>query len=129
MEEENSREYLTEWPPNPPKGSSPTDEKDDGSTSAGRCEQQWDHLLNKRPRLEVKHSRAQVVAEVEPLAHTDPSLLAGTLLARWWKMKCRDETAHDRIPNSSNPNTQLFHIARLLYNLSLCTATSTCVQY
>ena len=115
MEDESTREYLTEWPPNPPaKGSSVADEKNDGSASASRCEQLGDnnHLSNKRPRLE--DGGPQVVAEVELLAHSDPSLLAGTVLARWWKMKCRDGSTHDRIPNSSNPNTQLFHIARLL---------------
>ena len=126
--ENDQVEYLTEWPPNSPKESSLADEKEDESASIG--EQRWleesldQPLSAKRPRLGVQDARAAGVGleqKERSLAQSDLSLLAGTLLAQWWKMKCRYgavQEAVEGVSNSTNPNTQLFHIARLL----LCTS-------
>ena len=122
--ENDKVEYLTEWPPNPPKEGSLADKKEDESASIG--EQQWveefldQRLSAKRPRLGVQDARAAGVGleqKERSLAQSGPSLLAGTLLAQWWKMKCRYGAVQEiveGVSNSTNPNTQLFHIARLL---------------
>ena len=126
--ENDQVEYLTEWPPNPPKEGSTADIKqEDENACVG--EQHWveesldQPISAKRPRLCV-HDTGVAGEDLEQkersLTQSDPSLLAGTLLAQWWKMQCRYGAVQETlegVTDSTNPNTQLFHIARLI----LCT--------
>lgn len=100
MESETAVEFIAEWPP-----------------------------TNKRVRYDAglvvtAHAQEGVQADLEEgrmlsskevlLAECDPSLMANTLLAKWWKLM--KGSASDAIAHvakvSSNPNTLLHCIAR-----------------
>ena len=110
-------EYLTEWPP-PPK---PESEPPEGDGRDGELKSEPDSLPAPK-RLKHVHtgtSGSDGEREQQALAGSDPTAMAGPMLARWWKLKCRSEgPRHDEgqqllLPcSSSNPNTLLHYIAR-----------------
>lgn len=100
-------EYLTEWPPQPKA------EPRNPEQLAEEKEKDLSSPPSKRPR----QGRGIELQEEEiALAQANLTLLAGPLLARWWKLKLRDSSwkkeKEKDIPVSSNPSTLLYHIAR-----------------
>ncbi len=126
---EGEVEYLTEWPVSSKRAhaSIPESSRSEDGTSIG-----GEQLAGGPSTKRRKHETAGLVetwscalgGEELSLTRSDPSVLAGSLLARWWKLKLRTQARVEqsgssgmsgmdkKVPSSNNPNTLLYHIAR-----------------
>lgn len=139
---EGEVEYLSEWPVEPRSG------REGPSHGDSTSEVLTGGPAAKRPKREIPATqlpKASVSCDLGQkeltLACSDPSALAGSLLARWWKLKLRTRadtrqidsrsqmSIDEGVPASSNPNTLLYHIARYIAIINICLyslSTSKC---
>ncbi|XP_078581463.1 uncharacterized protein LOC144864916 [Branchiostoma floridae x Branchiostoma japonicum] len=118
QQENSDREEISEWPPRDAEKSSSSDEseredcvglhieKGEGRGQKSIRTSLQASLLDSGPhkkRAKLCESDEDVWEEAEPTAEA--------ALARWWRREGRN-TVKEPLPDSSNPNTRLLHLAR-----------------
>ena len=118
---ENAVEYLSEWPPRREGEQSEEGEwMSDGSRGSSAKRAKLEHSCTPGgAKLGPLPAQAQCLLErrEDELLSSSPSASTATLLARWWKMRLRQDSRareeYTTIPSlSQNPNTLLHHIAK-----------------
>ena len=109
---DSRKEYLTEWPPPPLPNDDDADIHESEDSNRVRGHSDLPPAKKSKPRRRGGH---RLGLDEASLAESDPSILAGPLLARWWRLRLRhvsESEVQEGIPASCNPNTLLYHIAR-----------------
>ncbi|XP_066299717.1 bifunctional arginine demethylase and lysyl-hydroxylase PSR-like [Branchiostoma lanceolatum] len=109
-------EKISEWPPRDTGKGSSSDESEDEESVRHICEEKEEGRRQKYirqvslPGAGPNKKRAKLCESDEDFWE-DPEPAAQASLARWWRREGIN-TVQETLPNSSNPNTRLLHVAR-----------------